>query len=327
MSISFRLRSSGLGSHCADCHSDVDDNQAGIGIDLDSCCPLVGGAAEGVKPSGLAASSTTNQEPSTPLTVGHKTKTRVRQIGVNLRDVGGVGPEILKQGVIFRSSELMSPTDMRKLGIRTILDLRRMDRPCKDKETLAQKASKGVLYLLKGPRMVVPEKLQLYATRGKPKPCPICLEGLEERLGIQFKQVIHADLIPGLVGLRIFQAMPLTVKGKAIWAALLGRGAGSVMAPAVANPLYMGYKVLYKTMLEDAKRGVAKAMRTFVDPTAFPVLIHCIHGKDRTGIIVMLLLLLCGVTPDLILEDYIRSEAVLKESRLHERLDLDGRTR
>lgn len=29
------------------------------------------------------------------------------------------------------------------------------------------------------------------------------------------------------------------------------------MAPAVANPLYMGYTVLYKTMLEDSKRGIA----------------------------------------------------------------------
>lgn len=36
-------------------------------------------------------------------------------------------------------------------------------------------------------------------------------------------------------------------------------------------------------MLEDAKRGVAKAMRTFADASSFPVLIHCIHGKDRTG--------------------------------------------
>lgn len=27
----------------------------------------------------------------------------------------------------------------------------------------------------------------------------------------------------------------------------------------------------------------------------FPVVIHCTHGKDRTGVIVMLLLLLCNV--------------------------------
>jgi hypothetical protein len=50
------------------------------------------------------------------------------------------------------------------------------------------------------------------------------------------------------------------------------------MASAVANPQYMGYKALYRTVLEDSKRGIAKALRIFADPDAFPVLIHCIHG-------------------------------------------------
>ena len=67
------------------------------------------------------------------------------------------------------------------------------------------------------------------------------------------------------------------------------------MAPAVANPLYLGYRALYKTLLEDSKRGMALALRVFVDEENFPVLVHCIHGKDRTGLIIMLLLLLCDV--------------------------------
>ena len=53
------------------------------------------------------------------------------------------------------------------------------------------------------------------------------------------------------------------------------------MAPAVANPLYMGYKALYKTILEDSKRGIAKAMRVFTDKDNLPVLIHCIHGGHQ----------------------------------------------
>jgi hypothetical protein len=39
-------------------------------------------------------------------------------------------------------------------------------------------------------------------------------------------QVVHADLIPGMVGLRIFQAMPPKIKLKAIAAALTGQGGG-----------------------------------------------------------------------------------------------------
>src|SRR5579875_3132211 len=50
------------------------------------------------------------------------------------------------------------------------------------------------------------------------------------------------------------------------------------MASAVANPQYMGYKAMYRTVLEDSRRGIAKALRVFVDADSFPVLIHCIHG-------------------------------------------------
>lgn len=76
---------------------------------------------------------------------------------------------------------------------------------------------------------------------------------------------------------------------------LLPAGAASVMAPAVANPGLMGYKALYKTMLEDSKRGLARAMRVFASEDNYPILVHCIHGKDRTGIVIALLLMLCDV--------------------------------
>ena len=46
------------------------------------------------------------------------------------------------------------------------------------------------------------------------------------------------------------------------------------------------------------KKEVAKALRVFVDHTNYPVLVHCIHGKDRTGLIVMLIMLLCSVEPE-----------------------------
>ena len=38
-------------------------------------------------------------------------------------------------------------------------------------------------------------------------------------------------------------------------------------------------------------------------------------GKDRTGLIVMLLYLLCDVPRELIVEDYARSESLLREAR------------
>ncbi len=51
-----------------------------------------------------------------------------------------------------------------------------------------------------------------------------------------------------------------------------------------------------------------------------PVLVHCVHGKDRTGLIVMLIYLVCGVPHDIIIADYAQSESLLRESRDHKEL-------
>lgn len=45
---------------------------------------------------------------------------------------------------------------------------------------------------------------------------------------------------------------------------------------------------------------------------AYPVLVHCTQGKDRTGLVVLLLLLLTrGVHDELITGDYVKSQAEL----------------
>lgn len=51
-------------------------------------------------------------------------------------------------------------------------------------------------------------------------------------------------------------------------------------------------------LLLQAKKEIAKALRVFVDADNYPVLVHCIHGKDRTGLIVMIIMLLCSVEPE-----------------------------
>lgn len=57
------------------------------------------------------------------------------------------------------------------------------------------------------------------------------------------------------------------------------------------------------------------------DPKSYPVLIHCTQGKDRTGLIVILVLLLCGVDTAAISKDYTISEKELQpefEERMKE---------
>ena len=75
-----------------------------------------------------------------------------------------------------------------------------------------------------GPKMIVPEDKQLYQTRGQPHVCARCSALFAERHGFK-ANIVHADLIPMLVGLRIFMAMPTSIRLKAILAALQCRGA------------------------------------------------------------------------------------------------------
>lgn len=57
------------------------------------------------------------------------------------------------------------------------------------------------------------------------------------------------------------------------------------------------------------------------DPTPYPLLVHCTQGKDRTGLIILLVLMLAGVDLQAISADYRMSEAELEpdmEERMRE---------
>ncbi|RKU45984.1 hypothetical protein DL546_007127 [Coniochaeta pulveracea] len=66
---------------------------------------------------------------------------------------------------------------------------------------------------------------------------------------------------------------------------------------------------------------IKEALQSFLDPEGLPAMVHCTQGKDRTGIIVMLVLMILGVLEAAIEYDYELSDeglAAEKESRLAE---------
>src|SRR3954454_15869402 len=61
---------------------------------------------------------------------------------------------------------------------------------------------------------------------------------------------------------------------------------------------------LYETMLEEAAAQFGVAVTHAADEDNQPMLFHCTAGKDRTGLMAMLLLSALGVADDVILDDY-----------------------
>jgi hypothetical protein len=50
----------------------------------------------------------------------------------------------------------------------------------------------------------------------------------------------------------------------------------------------------------------AAVLRVFARERNLPALVHCAHGKDRTGVVIMLLLMVCGVPHEAIVGDYVQ---------------------
>jgi protein-tyrosine phosphatase len=83
----------------------------------------------------------------------------------------------------------------------------------------------------------------------------------------------------------------------------------------------MGLVGLATNSMDVCKREVKQVFDVLADEQSWPVLVHCTQGKDRTGLIVMLLHFLLGVDEAAIDEDYRLSESELapeKEQRMKE---------
>lgn len=78
----------------------------------------------------------------------------------------------------------------------------------------------------------------------------------------------------------------------------------------------------YLEMADTGRDGLAAAVGLIAEETAAPVVVHCVAGKDRTGIVCALTLALLGVDDDDIAADYARSTEASKRLHAHLRATL-----
>jgi protein-tyrosine phosphatase len=81
----------------------------------------------------------------------------------------------------------------------------------------------------------------------------------------------------------------------------------------------------YGPMLDHNQQRIGAAFRTVADAPPGAVVVHCHAGRDRTGVLIALLLEVAGVQPQKIAEDYALSEDCSADTMLNTLAHLDHR--
>lgn len=77
----------------------------------------------------------------------------------------------------------------------------------------------------------------------------------------------------------------------------------------------------YETERPEVRRWLGRVVRVFERPDlAYPALIHCTAGRDRTGVAVAALLRILGIPEPVIVEEYLLSDGDVQERRIRQAL-------
>ncbi|WP_420645213.1 tyrosine-protein phosphatase [Candidatus Leptofilum sp.] len=120
------------------------------------------------------------------------------------------------------------------------------------------------------------------------------LRSLEERAK-------HPDRLPEVPGL---VERPLPMQSVDRWERLRGAFTIFFRRGKLDEYLLNGYT---RVVLDGNAHHIGEIFQRLADPDQLPALIHCTAGKDRTGLVVALLLLTLGVPEETVLADYTLS--------------------
>mmetsp|Transcript_13369 Transcript_13369/g.22280 ORF Transcript_13369/g.22280 Transcript_13369/m.22280 type:complete len:164 (+) Transcript_13369:1418-1909(+) len=74
-----------------------------------------------------------------------------------------------------------------------------------------------------------------------------------------------------------------------------------------------GLALLNELVVDQSGADIAEALKLVAQPENHPVALYCTAGKDRTGLMAMLVLSVLGVSDEAILADYTLSDSAYKD--------------
>ncbi|KAJ7777541.1 protein-tyrosine phosphatase-like protein [Mycena maculata] len=217
----------------------------------------------------------------------------------NFRDVGRVvnslsGRKLIREKFIYRSGRLddATPADREKLvseyGLETVIDLRTKSEHIKQAQTHGPKSRAG--------------QSDKPLEKGLWDVVYINFVGRKFELNV-LKQLRWWQTIWFLT-LMLFRFRMAAIR-------ILGR---NVLSPK-------GLLGLSKDSLRFCQAEIRQALDVFTNFKSYPLLIHCTQGKDRSGLVIMLVLFVLGVPLEHVRADYALSNeglAPIRESLIKE---------
>lgn len=126
------------------------------------------------------------------------------------------------------------------------------------------------------------------------------LDGLGLRTVLDLRTQAEADLAPS------------PVRGRVIHLPLIG-DLQELPVPTVPESPGSGLDLstIYRYFVDECGDRIASAITELTTDDAFPALVHCSAGKDRTGVVIALILAVLGVPDEVIAADYALSASYL----------------
>lgn len=226
---------------------------------------------------------------------------------LNFRDVGAhintiVGHTVLITGLLFRSArpDEASPSDrdqlVNKYKIKTILDLR-----SKTEHINAAKKRSEV-----GPG------INSAALPSSDKDFDNTVRDSVEIPGIQYAYI---NLNGKGFERHLIWQLKYTSLAKLVFLMAMGYRTEGISVLGKELMLPRGLIGLGIDTLDYSGPEIKEVFDVLTNATAWPVMVNCTQGKDRTGITILLLLLLCGIDLKAITQDYVRSEGELEPEK------------
>jgi len=202
----------------------------------------------------------------------------------NFRDLGGIpcgAASCMRAGVIFRAATPAAATEAdvqaleSRYGHLRVIDLRKPDDALRDT----------------GPRLLAKQTVHVELLSKKKCRNRLIRDGLLK----------SADITLPLLPFRVLRSIPVPPV-RTFASNVLDRGTRAFLDRVTLADIYWW-------ILEDHSRELRRALDLCAEAAAAstPVMVHCAHGKDRTGVLIAVLLHICGASEEQIAADYALS--------------------